>query len=132
MVRQTRTKPSYVAVVAENHQTLADLDSYFSRVGIASDGTRELRAPSAIARAATALVLFPDDYRAEDAQKFVLALRRARPKLLLVLVTSSPRTFDTAIEPDGRTTLPIVLPKPAFGWTILDAIRGLGSRIGTE
>jgi chromate transporter len=50
-------------------------------------------------------------------------LRASRPRLLVVLVTGAPQRFAAVLEPDGRSVPPIVLPKPAFGWSILDAIR---------
>jgi hypothetical protein len=69
------------------------------------------------------MVLFPDDFGPSDVEARLLALRRARPKLLIVVVTRAPQNLGAALVPDGRSVLPLVLPKPAFGWTILDAIR---------
>jgi len=124
VVRRPSTKPSYVTVVADNPQTIDVLYSYFTRAGVASNGTRELDAAAMVPPAATALVLFPDDFERADVQATILALRRARPKLLIVVVTGAPQHLGAALEPDGRSSLPLVLPRPAFGWTILDAIRG--------
>jgi hypothetical protein len=120
-----RRAPSklHVTVVANNPQTLDGLHDYFARVGVESNGTRELQLP-ARESSTTGLVLFPDDFELGEVQRFVGALRRSRPKLLLVLVTSAPQRLGSAIEPDESSLLPLVMPKPAFGWTILDAIRG--------
>lgn len=123
MVRRQSSKPNYVTVVADNPQTIEVLFSYFTRVGVTSNATRELDAVSMIPPAATAIVLFPDDFGPSDVAARLLALRRARPKLLIVLVTGAPQHLAAALAPDGRSVLPLVLPKPAFGWTILDAIR---------
>lgn len=124
MVRRPSAKSTYVSVVADNPQTVEVLHSYFTRVGVDSNGARELAAIASAPAAATAVVLFPDDFGASDVAAKVLALRRARPKLLIVLVTGAPQALGAAIEPDGRSLPPLVLPRPAFGWTILDAIRG--------
>jgi hypothetical protein len=115
--------PSYVAVVADNQQTLDNLHSYFERVGIASSGSRELGNAARLPSSVAALVLFPDDFERRAVEAFILALRSSRPKLLILLVTSTPQHLGTAVEPDGRSVPPLVLPRPAFGWTILDAIR---------
>lgn len=126
-MRRHPSKPSYVSVVADNPQTLEELHSYFMRAGVTSSATRELDAVSMVPPAATAMVLFPDDFSATDVEERLLALRRARPKLLIVLVTGAPQHLSAALAPDGRSVPPLVLPKPAFGWTILDAIRGRAS-----
>jgi hypothetical protein len=123
VVRRQSSKSSYVRVVADNPQTIERLHSYFTRAGVPSSATRELGAVSSVPLAATAVVLFPDDFEPSDVNAILLALRRARPKLLIVLVTGAPQYFGVALAPDGRSVLPLVLPKPAFGWTILDAIR---------
>jgi hypothetical protein len=124
VVRRQSSKASYVTVVAHNPQTIEVLSSYFARTGVTSNTARELDAVGMIPAAATAVVLFPDDFGASDVEAKLLPLRRARPKLLIVLVTGAPQHLGEALAPDGRSVPPIVLPRPAFGWTILDAIRG--------
>ena len=123
MARRPASRPPRVVVVANNPQTIDVLDAYFKQVGVASNGTRELDPTSMVPAAATALVLFPDDFGHADIERAILRLRRARPKLLIVLVTGAPQHLAAALEPDGRSVPPLVLPRPAFGWTILDAIR---------
>jgi hypothetical protein len=123
-MRRLPSKIRYVTVVADNPQTLEDLHSYFRQVGVASNGTRELDEVGRVPPAATALVLFPDDFGRAAVELALGAVRRARPRLLIVLVTGAPQRFGAALEPDGRSLPPLVIPKPAFGWTILDAIRG--------
>jgi hypothetical protein len=123
-MRRQSAKANHVTVVADNPETIDVLYSYFTRVGVTSNGTRELDAVSVVPPAATAVVLFPDDFKRSDVESTILALRRARPKLFIVLVTGAPQHLGAALEPDGRSVPPLVLPRPAFGWTILDAIRG--------
>ena len=116
-------KSHSVMVVADNRETIDGLHSYFQGAGVASHTARGLGDATAIRAATTALVLFPDEFDAKDVVRRIAALRTSRPRLLLVVVTSAPQRFRSALEPDGRSLLPIVLPKPAFGWAILDAIR---------
>lgn len=124
MVRRSPPKPTYVTVVADNPQTLDGLDVYFKGAGVASNCTHRLQDVSMVPPAATAVVLFPDDFHRGEVTTTIVSLRRARPKLLLVVVTGAPQHLGAALEPDGHSVPPLVLPKPAFGWTILDAIRG--------
>ena len=50
-------------------------------------------------------------------------LRRERPHLLTVLITRVPHRFRSVLYTDNRSRTPIVLPRPSFGWDILDALR---------
>lgn len=117
-------KSTFVVVVADNQQTLDNLCSYLTRVGIRSNGARALDHVLMMPVDATSLVLFPDDFERSRVEACVLTLRRSRPELLILLVSSAPQHLGGAVGPDGRSLLPLVLPRPAFGWTILDAIRG--------
>ncbi|MGH7327287.1 MAG: hypothetical protein ACREJX_02945, partial [Polyangiaceae bacterium] len=72
---------------------------------------------------ATAAVLFPDDFEVDAAVALVRELRRTRPKLLALIVTREPHRFRDVVRGDGRSLRPILLPRPSFGWEILDAIR---------
>jgi len=132
VLRRPPTKPSCVAVVADNQQTLDNLHSYFTRVGIASTGARELGDAVAVPSGVASLVLFPDDFEQRAVEAFILTLRSLRPKLLILLVTSTPQRLGTAVEPDGSSVPPLVLPRPAFGWTILDAIRGRATDLDAD
>jgi len=113
-----------VRVVADNPQTIDELCAYLMAAGVASNGTRELHDVSIVPPGATAVVLFPDDFQLKEMETTIASLRRGRPSLKIVLVTARPQHLRAALKHDGRSALPLVLPKPAFGWTILDAIRG--------
>ncbi len=123
MPSRRAAKQIHVSIVAGNPATLEGLRAYFDRVGVASHGTETVRDVEQMPPATTAVVLFPDDFAVEEVEPRLLALRRARPSVLVVLVTREPTSFKTAVSADGRSLPPIVLPRPAFGWTILDAIR---------
>jgi len=124
VIRRAPPKSTYVTVVADNPQTLDGLHAYFNGAGVASNGVDRLLDMSVVPAVATAVVLFPDDFDRGEAEAMIVSLRRARPRLLIVVVTGAPQHLVAALEPDGRSAPPVVLPKPAFGWTILDAIRG--------
>ena len=123
MANRSSARLLHVAVVADNPETIDALHAYFSQAGVASNGKRTLSDANRMAPATTALVLFPDDFDARDIVTFITSLRSARPKLLILLVTGTPQSFRSALGPDGHSLPPMVLPKPAFGWTILDALR---------
>lgn len=112
----------HVAVIAENPETADGLHRYLQSAGIASHTARELRTKLPT-KNTTALVLFPDEFMSADVIGLIGALRASQPRLLIVIVTTAARRLRAALAPDGRSLVPVLIPKPAFGWAILDAIR---------
>jgi hypothetical protein len=121
----TRARPNspHVTIVSDNPETLRGLLAYFDGAGVSTHGTRSLGDLDGVPATTTAVVLFPDDFAAPLVLTAIAHFRRTRPRVLLLLVTREPQALDGALAPDGRSLPPLVLPKPAFGWTILDAIR---------
>lgn len=117
------SKPLSVTVIAESRETLEGLHGYFEGAGVASKTSRSLGDVASVGATVTAVVLFPDEFEAAEVMRRIASLRKARARLLLVVVTSTPQAFRPALAPDGHSALPVVLPRPAFGWTILDVIR---------
>jgi hypothetical protein len=111
-----------VTVVARNATTLDELRRYLDATGIVASAQREANVGLIDARA-SAVVLFPDDFEHEGARAFIAELRAARPSALLVIVTSEPQHLAAVVGPDGLSALPVVLPRPSFGWSIVDVIR---------
>jgi hypothetical protein len=114
-----------VTVVARNTETLRALESYLRGAGVAANGTRmvdrvlEMTPPSS-----SAVILFPDDYPEEVVAIALGGLRRERPDLLAVIVSQEPKRFEQLTEAgSSRHRAPLVIPKPAWAWTILDALR---------
>lgn len=99
------------------------LHSYLARAGVESRGARALDEASRAPRATTAIVIFPDDFHAPDVMHAVASLHTALPAALVVLVTARPRLFHGAFPAGPTSGGTLILPKPVFGWTILDAIR---------
>jgi hypothetical protein len=118
--------PAYVTIVSRNRETTDGLHQYLGRAGITSRSTQAVDDVACVAPDdATAVVIFPDDFAEEAVLALVAELRRRRPRLVTVLVTQAPNRFLSALSADDeRLPLPTVMPKPSFGWTILDAIRG--------
>ena len=110
-------------IIAESPETIDSLQAYFWRVGVASHARRTLDDLKRVTLGSTALVLFPDDFEAGTVQRSILALR-AEPAPLLVIVTAAPQRLASSVHPNTGSRQPVVLPKPAFGWAILDAVRG--------
>jgi hypothetical protein len=109
-----------VTIVSTNPETLDALQNYLRGTGVAARCTRDLGACLRSAPATTvALVLFPDDFRWEKVVSALADLAAERPKVVPVLVTAQPQRFEDLTLP-GRA---LILPRPAWGWTILDAIR---------
>ena len=110
-----------VAVVSKNRETLEQLRQYLSGAGIAAHGTRRIDQTCELIRAScSVVVLFPDDYPMTKVFAVLENLKRERPSVLPVLVTQDFRRF---AAPTGPCPEALVIPKPAWAWAIVDAIR---------
>jgi hypothetical protein len=110
-------------IVADNPETLDGLEAYLRAAGIATSGTRRIERLSRTVDAATsALILFPDDFVLDQVIAALTDLQTARPKLLSVLVTRESKPFARLFTAE-HARAPLILPKPAWGWTILDFLR---------
>lgn len=112
-----------VVVVSENAETVDGLQTYFVGVGISARSARSLGAALSLPESTTAVVVFPDDFRAVEVVESLLALRKKCPRLLLLLVTGEPRRYSEALAVRQGASSLLILPKPVFGWAIVDAIR---------
>lgn len=121
---QTRATPAAknveVTIVSSNPETLDGLHAYLSAAGVVARCTRELEECRRGADAnALAFVVFPDDFRWETVLATVADLTENHPRALPVLVTAQPRRYEELFS-GGKV---LVVPRPVWGWTILDAIR---------
>jgi DNA-binding NtrC family response regulator len=123
----------HVTIVSDNAETLDGLETYLQRAGLTTNGTRHLEQACEMTPAASAVVLlFPDDFRSTAVVAALGKLASERPTVLRVLVTREPKLYEALPLPLGAIA-PLVVPKPIFGWTILDAIRArLESEAGEE
>lgn len=112
----------HVAVVSKNPETLDGLEAYLQRAGVTTSGTLQIEQSAQLGAAASAIVVFPDDFDWDAVVPALTECLRANPRALPVLVTKAPQRFEAIAWPkDGA--VPLLVPKPAWGWTILDAIR---------
>lgn len=119
--RKRAATPQQVAIVSANPETLDGLQSYLHGAGVAARGTRRLEDCASLSAPTTmAVVLFPDDFSTESVMAAVVDLGARGPGILRVLVTGHPKTFEALAQ--GRRNV-LVVPRPVWGWTILDAIR---------
>ncbi len=121
---QTRASPPTrnveVTIVSSNPETLDGLHAYLSAAGVVARCTPEIEDCSRGADAsALAFVLFPDDFRWEAVLATVADLTERHPRVLPVLVTAQPKRYEELFS-GGKV---LVVPRPVWGWTILDAIR---------
>jgi hypothetical protein len=117
----TRTQSAFdVAIVSANAETLDGLRSYLHAAGV---GVRALDDVGSCTHSAAdstrAFIIFPDDFRWESVVAAMADLDASRPDVLPVLVTAQPNRFRDLID---RNRV-LVVPRPAWGWIILDAIR---------
>ena len=112
----------WVTIIAESAETRDGLKSYLSHAGVGARGTPRL--DDIDPEPCTAVVLFPDEFSHREVVRELSRLRRDRPRLVPLLVTREPERYLELTAADAGQSSPIVIPKPAWGWTILDAIRG--------
>ena len=97
-----------VTIVSANDDTLHELVPYLARAGLEARGTKSI----GIHRTSSVVVFFPDEFPRAD---LLAEVERLPRHVVCVIVTKEPAQFAV----DDRT---VVIPKPAWGWTILDAI----------
>ena len=112
-----------VAIISDNPETLDGLREYLEGAGITTYGSRQLATPLLMSRPLAAVVFFPDDFRTGDVFDLVTRLLRDRPNVRALIVTGDPRRYEPLVALRAVSAVPIIIPKPAWGWTILDSIR---------
>ena len=119
-----------VTVVSKNASTLAGLDAYLRGVGAVTTSTGDLeRLVDLTPPTAAAVILFPDEYSTDLVIQALAALQKARPDVLAVVVTNDPGRFASPDAEEDPGASPLVMAKPAWAWTIVDAVRArLGAR----
>jgi len=108
-----------VTIVSGNPETLDALQQYLSAAGLGAAGTSRLDASLSAASKSSVVVLFPDDFQDEEVESMLTRLCRSRPSVRTIVVTSRPGKF-------AGLRGPIVIPKPVWGWRILETIRNEG------
>lgn len=118
--RSTRGRSQGVTIVSANPETVDGLESYLRGVGMTARGSRRLESCARLVTPSTAaVILFPDDYAFELVVSTLADLAARRTTALRLLVTGQPARFERL----AASRKVVVVPRPAWGWTILDAIR---------
>jgi hypothetical protein len=113
-----------VTIVANQTATLDGLEGYLRGAGVVTATTHMVdRILDVTPPSCAAVILFADEYGASGVTRALAALRRARPAVLLVIVTSEPRRFGGRPRRGSEGLVPVVIPKPPWAWTLLDAVR---------
>jgi DNA-binding response OmpR family regulator len=125
-MRATAQRPqsevTLVTIVATNPETLDGLQSYLRGAGVEARCTRDLAECTRFAADSEgnlAVVIFPDNFPWENVMAALAELAAVRPPVLPLLVTAHPQKFEKV----GAAEDVIIMPRPVWGWTILDAIR---------
>ncbi len=116
-------------IVSGNAETLDGLHGYLANAGVSAHcvmfaqggGSKVdvLDMPDRV----SAVVIFPDDFAREAVVPLFARLRRRRPKVFVLLVTRRPQQLESLLRSKDRSPALMILPRPSFGWDILDAIR---------
>jgi len=119
MHASTRVEHAFeVAIVSRNAKTVEALRSYLHAANVGVHPIEEIGTCARRSRT-HAFVIFPDDYRWESVVAAIADLDVAHPKALPVLVTAQPKRFEALVDRERV----VIIARPAWGWTILDAIR---------
>jgi len=120
---------SSALVVGDDDDTLLRLRDYLVRAGVQTRATRQLddawKSPSS-----QGIVLLPDDFDAGEVTDGLTRLLSRPPAPFIIIVTAGPRLFEPLIEGLGSPLSVVVMPKPVWGWTILDLLRGWNGAAG--
>lgn len=118
-----RMDPPRILVACADAETLDRLHVYLVGVGMTSRAVRSLEGVLDVSEPSNAVVVFPDGFGVDKVVPWALAVREKWPQLLLLLVTREPQRFSTMLIKEHGLSSLVVLPKPTFGWTIVDVIR---------
>lgn len=112
-----------VLIVSRNEETARNLRSYFeSRNLKVMVATKLADAPGDLRP--TALVMFPDELARGEAENELQAFAQQCPSATMTVVTADMQRFEALgarLGDDAMRRL-LILPRPAFGWTILDHV----------
>ena len=109
-------------IVGDDAELLGQLHAYLTRAGVEARATRRL--DDAWRRgSAESIVLFPDDFDTGEVTDglSLLLTRSSCPRV--IVITAGPRLFEPLIECFAARDSFVIMPKPVWGWAILDLLR---------
>jgi hypothetical protein len=127
-VQNHRTQDARASVsallVCDDDDTLIRLRDYLTQSGVQVRATRQLgdvcRSPGA------AVILLPDDFDAGEVTACLSRLLSGKTSPFLIVITAMTRLFEPLAEAFGNPQELVIMPKPVWGWTILDLLRSRG------
>ena len=113
-----------VTIISGNPETLDGLQGYLQGAGFAVRSTRDVGLSATMTSGRTlAIIMFPDDFPLDVVVAALAKLAKVRAPALPILVTAHPQCF-AALENEEV----LIVPRPVWGWTILDALRAHSDR----
>jgi hypothetical protein len=112
-----------VLIVSRNEETARNLQHYFESRSLLVTVTTRLGATKGDATP-TALVIFPDEFPKGEAERGLLELAQHYPSASMTVVTADTQRFADLggrLDENAHRRL-LVLPRPAFSWTIFDHV----------
>lgn len=120
--------PRRLALISADRETLDGVRDYFERAGARVRTTSRLDEAHDASAGADAVVFFADDYPADESSQVLSAFSAP----VLVVVTADLVGFNARRRTWSHAGRVVVLPRPAWGWVLLDAVqlglRGEGNR----
>jgi hypothetical protein len=116
-----------LTLVSSDRDAVRGVESYLTRSGARVSTTSRLDDALGEPADADAVVLFADDYPPSD----VLRTVRQLATRLVVIVSGHEQDFAALWSDAPPTARVVVLPRPTWGWMLLDAVRS-GVKRGEE
>lgn len=126
--RKAKRSPALsIALVTADVAMMAELSRYLQTAGVFVRPVPVVGRTLQVPRLDDAIVVFPDEFAASDMVALVTVLSEDQRNPLLVLVTSNLARYARlgVTEPQKRV---VILPRPAWGWSIVDAVRACVER----
>jgi hypothetical protein len=114
---------SFVVLVADNPETFDTVQAYLRGAGLQAHSSRGTSPGADVPARATAVIWFADDFTDAAVIQAVSDLRRRRPGLRILLLTSLPSRFAELLGHEMGSMAPLVLSKSALGSEIVGALR---------
>lgn len=115
--------PRRVLIVSDDDETLMGTQSYLSGAGFEARAARSLPDAWGQSSRVDALLLFPDGFDRQELATGLMRLLSMFPRTFAVLVTGDPRGLASDLASLGEAARPVILPKPVWGWSIVDVLR---------
>src|SRR5262245_28687104 len=118
------------SIVCDDEETSRLLTKYLLTAGTRARATHRLAEAWQLDSAGEALVLLPDDFDAGEVSDGLLRVLSRSPTPLVIIITAVPQHFEPLIKSSASPNAVVILPKPIWGWTVLELLRN-GSESGT-